>query len=472
MKLRTPLLAAVLLVPPCLAQQPQPSPENLPRLRQAFTAGQFAGAAVAIAVLPDAEPVLLCAGTDFAGAALTARSLLPLGPLARMLAADALFLQHRRELTTPSGVVLAGRELPLGELLAGAEHLPDLYGLGGLPQPADRSTLLAAGETAAAAGVKFPASRLGVAELVLLEPLAFGRLFRDWPSYLRGTLAGYATGVDPMDVRQLDDVARGRVAQLGNPAAPGPGGLTVLVGSEPPLLRTLLSARDLATWWQWRLQHSLPLWEGPRMGRLAEAPRHPGEAMWSAGGETATFHLTALAYPGRKAALVLFGGDRSVRLAMLSRAFEADLFGDTEPAAAFGGVVFGRGGRLVFPGQGPPSQPPLAGSRWHSVPDADGDVACRLHVAEFTNNGFVFDLHGHEAVSQEVLPQGRGCAVRLASTAALAGWLVLWPRCEAAPAAGPPAAPEVAPPTHLTLVFVEGRDGVAAVPRVFELVRQ
>lgn len=116
-RMKTLLILALGLVDVLSAQEPKPG-SDLPKFRAHFESGR-GEPAIAIAFVPGGEPLVLCAGHDAGGEPVTARTLVPLLGLAKVLAADALHVQRKGKLDVGSGVTLGGRELSVLELLNG-----------------------------------------------------------------------------------------------------------------------------------------------------------------------------------------------------------------------------------------------------------------------------------------------------------------------------------------------------------------
>lgn len=271
-RMMTLIVLALGLVDLLSAQEPKPG-SDLPEFRAAFESGQ-GEPAIAIAFVQDGEPLVLCAGNDASGERITPRTLVPLLGLAKLLAADALHVKHKGKLDLGSGVKFGGRELSVLELLKGTPLLPDYAVLDGSPGDVSAAVLQACGEFAASGKCALRPTPLGAAEFVLLEPFVFGAQGRDWPSLLRATLAPHVPGLDPV---RADQATAAQQPRLMLSAA----NLPVVAGAQPVLLRTLIAARDLASWWQWRVLSDLPPWTGPRMGSSRTAPAVATQQKWS-----------------------------------------------------------------------------------------------------------------------------------------------------------------------------------------------
>lgn len=345
-----------------LPAQDKPATESLPQLRAAFALAKTDAPTALLAVARGGEPVLLTVGNDAAGKELTAQTLVPMLALAKWLAADAIDRQLGGKTDKASGEKLGDRELTVRELLDGVPQLPDYYVLDGGGGIADAALLRKCGAVAVGAGMQLRASSLGAPEFVLLESLAFGNRYRDWPSMLRSTLAPHVSGLDPVSADRLDQDARARTTLAAED-------LAKLATAQPALLRTMLSLQNLGTWLQWRVRQETPLWNSARMGRESPVPAH-SEArrlILGAGAFGATMNFTA--YPSQKAALLWIGPPTQVpQLVPLRRAFEADLFGDEDAGQGNAGgarLVAGAFAAVPLDRSTPDA---LVGTRWRTTP--------------------------------------------------------------------------------------------------------
>jgi hypothetical protein len=370
------LAIACALAVPALAQEKPPGAavDNLPALRAAFVAMPVDGPAAVIACLPDRDPLILMAGTDAAGKKLTPQTLLPLLSLAKVLAADAIQCQLKDKTGQGSGHKIGDRELTVRELLDGTALLPDYFVLDGGEGTADAAELRSCAALAAGAKLQLRTSSLGASEFVLLEPLAFADHYQDWPSMLRSVLAPRA-GVDP---RSADVALRDPRASVAIAAEE----MAKLAAARPALLRTMLSAQDLATWMQWRLREEMPLWSSARMGHAMPTPAQPGEQRWSVDASALNQDVVVSQYPARKAGFVWVGprSKSNGGYSQVRRAFEADLFNGAPADAAKpvpGAAPALPGGALAAGPRGAAGNA-LAATRWRSAPQADGSSALQL----------------------------------------------------------------------------------------------
>jgi hypothetical protein len=376
-----PSLAVVLAFGLPLSAQEKPSAkaEELPQLRAAFAALAAGGPALALACVGGGEPVILTTGTDAGGQELSPKSLMPLLGLAKVLAADAIATQHKDKVDKGSGEKLGGRELTVRELLDGTTLLPDYFVLDGNEGSASTSVLRACGDLAVGAKMQLRATTLGAAEFVLLEPLAFGGRYKDWQSMLRSTFAPRVPGLDPLSADTLPDADRTRALLAAED-------LGKLAAARPSLLRTLLSVKDVATWWQWRSQQEGLAWASARMGRPGTAVTKPGEQRWLFSCMAMNMSLQAFHYPSRKAGLIWLGPSTPqgrMGNTRVVQAFEQDLFPPAEGEAgaeARAGALLAAGGFAAVPAPPRPGDAggPLAGTRWRSAAAAGGSPDLQL----------------------------------------------------------------------------------------------
>jgi hypothetical protein len=199
---------------------------------------------------------------------------------------------------------------------------------------------------------------------------------------LRSHIAAHVPGLDPFVADALAEVERARVPL-------SPEDLAAVANAQPSLYRVLLSAKNLAAWWQWRVQRDVPLWTGPRMGRTFSVPGQDGETRWwfTAGGPNYT--LTVHVYPARKSGFLHFGPVRPSRIAFLQKAFEEDLYGEAASARTAAGAVVlaGPAGPALVPGAGAAGEGALAGTHWRTAPAPDGAIAMRLYIESTKRDG-------------------------------------------------------------------------------------
>lgn len=338
-----PMLATLTV----LAASAVPQEPDLDPLRAAFRGMAGDAPRVAIAVLPGGAPTILGAGRDARGADADGQSLLPLGGACRLLVADAL--EHGLRVDRDRVVAEAGSAaLTVGELLAGTVWLPDWFAWQAVERAPDRAALLQCAAIAAAAKRAFHTGCCGMAEVVLLEPLLLEPLLRggrapDLGTALRVHLAPHVPGLDPRDARALG-AELGRVLQ---PAAGAAAGIS-LAAAEPAALRLVLTAKEIASWWQWRLQRELPPATGPRTGRVEDVAGHAGRRRWQFHARgPAVVRIVVYADAGEereglaaaRGALLVFD-EGSASTDPLCKAFEQCLFGPpqaVEEIARFGG---------------------------------------------------------------------------------------------------------------------------------------
>lgn len=458
------LLALGLSLP--AQEQPQVAPTDLPRLRAAFAALPAAIPTIAIAVTRVGEPVILTVGVDAGGLELSPKSLLPLQALAKLLAADAIHAACRGKIDRGSGEKLGGRELTLRELLAGTALLPDYFVLDGSDRAVDVAVLRACGDLAVTASLQLRATTCGAAEFVLLEPLAFAGHHRDWPSMVRSTLAPRVVGLDPTSADALNETQRARLVL-------GAADLPNLAAARPPLLRTVLSVKDLATWWQWRVQQNAPLWTSPRMGRLVPVLSRSEELRWVFITTGMNFTMIACHYPAQQAGLVWCRAAGDPRAWTNDdkpiRAFEADML-------AVNAAPDGREQRVLPPtvqnelATASPGSVTrvdlLAGSRWRSPPEADGTSLFQLAFGTEARDTGLLTAAGEVTPIRAVKRVGEGFTATGRSAGGVERSLSFLPQRDA----------ELE--TRLAVVIVTVRKGAIApsigssVPQFVELVQE
>lgn len=366
--MKSSLVLALALAPLAAQDRPTAPARDLSGFRAAFATAATKGPVIAIACVPGSEPVILTAGSDAGGQELSPQSLLPLLALGKVLAADAIAAQYKDKVDKGSGERFGGTELTVRELLQGTTLLPDYFVLDGTEGSADAALLRACGEVAAGAKLQLRATSLGAAEFVLLEPMAFGGRYQDWQSMLRSTFAPRVPGLDPLTADALTEAARARLTV-------GAEDFAKLSAAKPALLRTVLSVKDLATWWQWRAQQDAQLWTSARMGRLIPARTNPREQRWTLTCMAMNCNLLASQYPSQKAGLVWIGAGSYDPVV---KAFEADVFPAAEAGAAPAAGAFAGGVAAAARPPVPGAQNPLAGTSWCNAPAPAGSPMFKL----------------------------------------------------------------------------------------------
>jgi hypothetical protein len=393
------LVFGVALAIPALAQD-KPSaapPEDLPAFRAAFAAMPASGPAFAIACRKGSDPIILTAGNETGGRELSPESLAPLLGLAKVLAADAIATQCKHDIDKGSGEKLGDRELSVRELLEGTTLLPDYFVLDGSKSVANVATLRACGTMAVNAKLKLSPGSLGAAEFVLLEPLAFSGRHKDWQSMIRSTLAPHVGGIDPHGVDTLPEAAQARLPLASDDIAN-------LAAAQPTLLRTVLTVRELATWWLWHSQQEVTASTSGRMGRLVKVPGHNEEQCWIFTCTALNSRVQGIHYPSQKAGLLLLVSS-STNTTKLRQAFEDVLFATaTEEAARRAEEIARRdaqvaavGARLRQPAQSAVPVAGLAGTRWVRASPADGSDALGFEFGKKQGNPLVLTIGGDTA---------------------------------------------------------------------------
>lgn len=243
---------------------------------------------VAIACLHGRPPLVLCGGA-LAGTAVSGRTWLPVGPLARLLYADALHVAGRLDET---GAEAGERVWSAGDLLAGSEHLPRYVDWDGTTPAFDRAACLRAAELTADEPFVMLFRGPSMTELQLVEPVLLGDAHASAAAALNAMLG--AAGPDWRCADAAGDGAPDRI--LGER---GPG-LDVR-RARLAAARLLLTADDVARWWHWRTERDLPVWRGCRTGYVGFDGR------WHAG-DPGPGSPGAWVWPGEApAALLLFG---------------------------------------------------------------------------------------------------------------------------------------------------------------------
>jgi len=430
-----------------LPAQDAPTPADLPQLRAAFADAGAVERAAIIAVVQGREPVILTAGSDASGDDMTAQTLIPLLAMAKVLAADAIYLQHQKKVDTGSGEKLGDRELTVRELLDGVPQLPTYFVIDGGGEAVDAAVLRHCGAMAAGADMELGANALGAPEFVLLEPIAFGERYEDWPSMLRSTLAPHVSGLDPVSADALAESARGRTMLDGDD-------LAKLAQARPAVLRTMMSLRHVGAWLQWRTQREAPMWSGARMGSTSPAITQSNEERLVTGSRAFGLTMTLVQYPTRKAAMLWIGPQEAKLVRSLQRAFEGDVFAN--------GARDARADlrkRMVRARAARPDRraiPALQATRWRSTA-VDGEPAAQLAFGS-GQAPLTLTLDGEVLMFAATTRQGAG--LHTPSIRRDDSMLSLWIRPE----------PNADEPTKLTCVLIASRSSGAAVPRIFELV--
>ena len=438
--------AVLLLAAAAAAQEPPPAPVDLAHLRAVFERWPADSRALLIAAVDGGEPVILCRGDDTHGEPVRTNSYAPVGSLVRLLVADALHCKLGGKLDVPAGVVVAGTRPTILDLLQGSgpetDRLPDYWDWREDAEPVTAATLLACADVAADAGFVSGRGNSSMADLVLLEHLALASAGDDWSSFLRVALAPRVSGLDPRAPGNSGDEAWAAASILSDVSA----------HAEPAPLRLMVTGKDLANWWAWRLRTSMPLWQGSCMGSRGHAPRRDEVETWTFEDfGNRPVRTLAVAWPQRRAGILCLsvgepkwipGQDRS-----LTDAFEADLFGGLEPQAQLG-----LGGR--FGGRG--NNRPLAGWAGQTWVAAENALPCELRIDNATHKGLSLDLGGQTFASVQALREGKAMRVVLTIDNARGG--VLWM-----------VTPTEATRKRLVAVFVE-RSARSTVPHLFRLV--
>ncbi len=436
--------ATALLIAAAGAQDVVADGPALANLRRTFADWPLGACAFVVAVVDGGEPIVLCHGDDTHGAAATPLTSWPVGSLARLLVADALYVAFGGKLDRPAGFALGGAEPTVLDLLrtdyANVNQIPDYWDWRPDAAAIDAATLRACADVAAAAGFGFDADRAGMADLTLLSPRAL-TAHGDWESMLRVHLSPHVSGFAPGTAGQPDVEAWARTSMAS----------TIALHAEPTVLRLMASAKDLAGWWRWRVARPLPLWEGFRMGHRWEVPRREGVETWRfADFGTRPVKTFAAAYPKHRSGLlcVSVGPQQWIPLQedTLAEAFEADLFGEL-PAE----VAVRLGGRM-----GPDRRRPLrewVDRRWVA---AAGTPPCEIRVVDATDRRLRFEFDGRTFWSAQTSRAQKALRVVVSGDA---GGGVLWlcPQTGKAGTAGAAA------------VFVE-RGDLFTVPHLLRLV--
>lgn len=449
-----------------LVAQDKPAPAStagLPQLRAAFAAAQKGEHAIVIAVVQGHEPVILTAGADSSGGDLTPQTLVPLLSLAKVLAADAIHVRLKGKIDDGCGEKLGDRELTVRELLDGVPLLPDFFVLDGGGEVADAALLRKCGSMFVGGDMDPQASRLGAPEFVLLEPLALGGLYKDWPSMLRSTLAPRVSGLDPVGADALGEPKRSTILAAAD--------MSKLATAQPAVLRTLLSLKDIGTWMQWRTQQDVPLWASARMGGLVSSRTRPNVQYWTTGSKAMRVSMMLAQYPSRKAALLrIVAPDGPSLMHKLQVAFEDDLYADEDAQGTSqqerlqAGLAAAQAARAA---RGTPAASTLDGTRWCSTA-ADDKETVRLAFGASLRERLVLTLHG-ESLAFSMTRTGAGLLATPWRRGTDMFWL--WVRPE----------PDAEKPTKVACVLVAGRGSdarsspfttSASVPHYFELLPQ
>lgn len=436
-------------LPGAVAQDPAADPFRT--LRAVITEfGAADGARGVVMAIRDGQaPLILRVGSADGNADPVDQSLLPLGSLVRLLVADALYAERRGDLSAEV-LRLGDTRLQVGDLLRGTTLVPDYYDLGGDSggDAVGVAELQACAAMAAAAGLSFDVSGSGLGELELLQATAFGDRYRDWPTFLRGALAVHVPGLDPVDCANLPESERAAIPFLRSDHHD-------LAKARPAPRRLLVSAKNLAAWWQWRAQQEAPLWEGPRAGSLGTVVGRKQHPCWRTSSYDPGCHVEATQYPDRRAGMVVLM-TRLQDTDPLFRALEEDLYGpaDLDDEGVWNSAVGLGGGRI-------PRTPlrALADTAWRSTAGTGAEVSMRV-----TGSGAdALELRLGERAwqSKHADAMGSGLRVVVGSDASSdPTWLYVGRRETAEGSA------------RLTVVLMEQRRGIASIPRRFELTRQ
>ncbi len=227
---------------------------------------------------------------------------------------------------------------------------------------------------------------------------------------------------------------------------------TIAKHAKPAALCLMVTGKDLANWWTWRLQTPMPLWKGLRMGYRGKATRRDEVEAWQFEDfGSCSVKSLAYIYPAQKSGImcVSVGPPKWIpsQANMLTDAFEADLFGElpAAPPERRWGAVFRR------------SRPPLAmwnGKAWATRSDAA--TPCRIHVANGTRAGLHMTWGGRTYNSVQVSPQGK--AMRVVMDFGRSNGGLLWIRPK----------PDASTPQSLMAVLLEHRADYT-VPHIIEL---
>jgi len=427
-----------LLLACCAAALPaQHEPDQeLTAFRAAFARLQSKSPVLAIAVVGDGAPAVLCAGVDGAGTDVTPATLFPLGPLVRLLLADALAVEQPRRLDAAAGITFAGTALTVQDLVSGVAGLPDYFSFDG-SAPIEGPTLLRCGEVLIAAGEAPSFRPSGAAELVLLERFLFGERERDWAGLLRINLAPHISGLAPVSANALDERA---AASLTAPAA-------LVRQAQPSALRLLAPGKELAEWWQWRLREQR-FTTGVRIGNLMTDMGRPGVECWSLQEWQGPLAFSAIVWREQRAGMLLLGLEHGAA-EPLTAAFDEDVLGPRPAGAGAGGFLGARAGK-----QKPPLQSLLG--TWANAPDTP---PCTLTVSTGAVDSLRITWGSREARSKSAQVSGKVVRVGLGEVDGVGGVLVLVPGADAAA-------------RRCTAVLLESHRSLAALPHCFELVRR
>ncbi|MGE3175488.1 MAG: hypothetical protein AB7O97_22890 [Planctomycetota bacterium] len=395
------LAMLLLLVVSAAAQDREPPVDpaglDFEPVREAFlqcTTERAAPAALVVA-RRGGESLVLFAGVDASGAPLTLSSLLPLGAAARLLIADAVLSGTRGAAEADAAVLHVGdRAVTMRELLLGDAMFPDWSAFDPVEAPPDRAVLLACAEIGLRVEANFFPSRVGLAELAILQPDLLDGPTADWPTALRTRLSPAGAAVDVTDLGHLDRADAGRVAVAAEEVAR-------CAAAAPDCARLALTLRDLQLWAEWRIRQAYSEPKGHRFGYEATVDDYPGRQVrtWSI---DAPLAWSFERYLDAETELLVFGGDAIAE--PVRRALVRCLFGDPPPGRQmFGGRGVGRGGPSLAPIAG--EWVPVAGNA-PAAPlrlDVDGDVQRRVVL-----------FHGDRKLVQDWIGQrGEGYAVRL-----------------------------------------------------------
>lgn len=327
----------------------------------------------------------MCRAGAVGGQPVDGRTLLPVGPLALFLVADALAVAKQLDTAVCE---LGGKPVAVREVLAGPSSLPGYVDWLGKSRAIDTAELLRCAGVAARLGhvpIRDPAA---LALTMLLQPALITPRAPDLASALRARLAPYVAGLDPLDAAAL---GAERVV-FGTADAD-------LRRARPDAARLLLTVDEVARWWNWRVSQPWATVATP-VSSSGEVDGYDGVEQWST-------RVNGPGSPGayvwreRRAALLLWT-DAAHRPALIEQC-QTCLFG---PA---GNLEQRLGGRLLAV----PSAKPLAGlagSSWLAVPAA-GEPQFRLDIFD------AYQLHvrrgGLELISLSSRPVAGGWVARL-----------------------------------------------------------
>ncbi|MFO1078447.1 MAG: hypothetical protein U1E73_12055 [Planctomycetota bacterium] len=430
-----------------IAQDVLPGAADLSHLRGTLATWSPDACAFVIAVVNGDMPTVLYHGNDTNGKPVRPQTYTPVGSLARLLVADALDVKFHGKLDVPAGATVAGKKPSALDLLLGghsdANLLPDYWDWRSDSPPVTTTTILACADVAAEAGVTFGVDRAGMSDLMLLEPFVLQGEGKDWPEFLRATLSPPVSGFDPRDAALVSDDEWATLSVSS----------TIAKHAKPAPLRLMITAKDLANWWQWRIQKPMPLWSGFRMGSHGKARRRDEIETW----EFEDFgnrpvKTLAVAYPQQRSGIlcVSVGPPKWIpgQDDALAGAFEADLFGEVEEPAQQA-----LGGRLGMRGANAPLED-WVGKTWVA---SDASRPCVIRVENATHRGLRLEFGGQTIPSVQALPEGNAMRVVMGIDNLHGGVLWMCPHTN------------VGQPESLVAVFVEW-NAVSTVPHLLRLV--